>query len=43
MNRYYVAIPEGRIKHYAPSEQDVKHVFPEATEITPFEEVYTID
>lgn len=35
MNRYYVTIPEGRIKYYAPSEQEVKRVFPEATEITP--------
>ena len=34
MNRYYVAVPEGRIKYYAPSEQEVKRVFPEATEIT---------
>ena len=34
MNRYYVTIPEGRIKYYAPSEQEVKRVFPEATEIT---------
>lgn len=34
MNRYYVIIPEGRIKYYAPSEQEVKRVFPEATEIT---------
>lgn len=38
MNRYYVTIPEGRIKYYAPSEQEVKHVFPEATEITPFDD-----
>ena len=36
MNHYYVTIPEGRIKYYAPSEQEVKRVFPEATEITPF-------
>ena len=35
MNRYYVTVPEGRIKYYAPSEQEVKRVFPEATEITP--------
>lgn len=35
MNRYYVTIPEGRIKYYAPSEQEVRRVFPEATEITP--------
>lgn len=35
MNRYYVTIPEGCIKYYAPSEQEVKRVFPEATEITP--------
>lgn len=34
MNHYYVTIPEGCIKYYAPSEQDVKRVFPEATEIT---------
>ena len=34
MNRYYVTIPEGRIKYYAPSEQEVERVFPEATEIT---------
>ena len=34
MNRYYVTVPEGRIKYYAPSEQDVKRIFPEATEIT---------
>lgn len=33
MNRYYVTIPEGRIKYYAPSEQEVKRVFPEATNI----------
>ena len=38
MNRYYVAVPEGRIKYYAPSEQEVKRVFPEATEITPFDD-----
>ena len=38
MNRYYVTIPEGRIKYYAPSEQEVKCVFPEATEITPFDD-----
>ena len=38
MNRYYVTIPEGRIKYYAPSEQEVKLVFPEATEITPFDD-----
>lgn len=55
MNRYYVTIPEGRIKYYAPSEQEVKRIFPEATEITSFDdtthlyynvevkEVYTID
>lgn len=55
MNRYYVTIPEGCIKYYAPSEQEVKRIFPEATEITPFDdtthlyynvevkEVYTID
>lgn len=35
MNRYHVTIPEGRIKYYAPSEQEVKRIFPEATEITP--------
>ena len=34
MNRYYVTVPEGRIKYYAPSEQEVKRVFPEAIEIT---------
>ena len=34
MNRYYVTVPEGRIKYYAPSEQDVKRIFLEATEIT---------
>lgn len=33
MNRYYVTIPEGYIKYYAPSEQEVKRVFPEATNI----------
>lgn len=33
MNRYYVTIPEGRIKYYAPSEQEIKRVFPEATNI----------
>lgn len=33
MNRYYVTIPEGRIKYYAPSEQEIKRVFPEATSI----------
>lgn len=38
MNRYYVTIPEGRIKYYAPSEQEVKRIFPEATEITPFDD-----
>ena len=38
MNRYYVTIPEGRIKYYAPSEQEVKRVFPEAAEITPFDD-----
>lgn len=38
MNRYYVTIPEERIKYYAPSEQEVKRVFPEATEITPFDD-----
>lgn len=38
MNRYYVTIPEGRIKYYAPSEQEVKRVFPEATDITPFDD-----
>ena len=38
MNRYYVTVPEGRIKYYAPSEQEVKRVFPEATEITPFDD-----
>lgn len=55
MNRYYVTVPEGRIKYYAPSEQEVKRVFLEATEIMPFDdtihlyynvevkEVYTID
>lgn len=39
MNRYYVTIPEGRIKYYAPSEQEVKRVFPEATEITPLKDI----
>ena len=39
MNRYYVTIPEGRIKYYAPSEQEVERVFPEATEITPFDDI----
>lgn len=38
MNRYYVTIPEGRIKYYAPSEQEVKRVFPEATEIILFDD-----
>ena len=38
MNRYYVTVPEGCIKYYAPSEQEVKRVFPEATEITPFDD-----
>lgn len=38
MNRYHVTVPEGRIKYYAPSEQEVKRVFPEATEITPFDD-----
>ena len=38
MNRYYVTIPEGRIKYYAPSEQEVRRVFPEATEIMPFDD-----
>ena len=38
MNRYYVTVPEGRIKYYAPSEQEVRRVFPEATEITPFDD-----
>lgn len=38
MNHYYVTIPEGRIKYYAPSEQEVKRIFPEATEITPFDD-----
>lgn len=38
MNRYYVTIPGGRIKYYAPSEQEVERVFPEATEITPFDD-----
>ena len=38
MNRYYVTIPEGRIKYYAPSEQEVRRVFPEATDITPFDD-----
>ena len=33
MNHYYVTIPEGHIKYYAPSEQEVKRVFPEATNI----------
>lgn len=33
MNHYYVTIPEGRIKYYAPSEQGVKRVFPEAISI----------
>ena len=55
MNRYYVTIPKGHIKYYAPSEQEVKRVFPKATKIVPFDdtnhlyynvevkEVYTID
>lgn len=30
MNHYYVTIPGGHIKYYAPSEQEVKRVFPEA-------------
>ena len=38
MNRYYVTVPEGHIKYYAPSEQEVRRVFPEATEITPFDD-----
>lgn len=38
MNRYYVTIPEGRIKYYAPSDEEIKRVFPEATEITPFDD-----
>ena len=38
MNRYYVTVPEGRIKYYAPSEQEVKRVFPEATDITPLDD-----
>lgn len=38
MNRYYVTVPEGCIKYYAPSEQEVKRIFPEATEITPFDD-----
>lgn len=38
MNRYYVTIPEGRIKYYAPSEQEIERVFPEATEITPLDD-----
>ena len=38
MNRYYITIPEGCIKYYAPSEQEVKRVFPEATEIIPFDD-----
>lgn len=33
MNHYYVTIPEGHIKYYAPSEQEVKRVFPEAISI----------
>ena len=33
MNRYYVTIPEGRMKYYAPSEQEIKRVFPETTNI----------
>lgn len=33
MNRYYVTVPEGRIKYYAPSEQEVERVFPEAANI----------
>lgn len=37
MNRYYVTIPEGHIKYYPPSEQEVKRVFPEANEITPLD------
>ena len=38
MNRFYVTVPEGRIKYYTPSEQEVRRVFPEATEITPFDD-----
>lgn len=38
MNRYYVTVPEGCIKYCAPSEQEVKRIFPEATEITPFDD-----
>lgn len=38
MNRYYVTVPEGCVKYYAPSEQEVKRVFPEATEIIPFDD-----
>lgn len=33
MNRYYVTTPDGRITYYAPSEQEVKRVFPEAISI----------
>lgn len=39
MNRYYVTIPEGGIKYYAPSKQEVKRVFPEATEITLLDDI----
>lgn len=38
MNHYHVTIPEGRIKYYAPSEEEIKRIFPEATEITPFDD-----
>lgn len=33
MNRYYVTTPDGCITYYAPSEQEVKRVFPEAISI----------
>lgn len=33
MNRYHVTIPEGCIKYYTSSEQEIKRIFPEATDI----------
>lgn len=33
MNRYYVTTPDGHITYYASSEQEIKRVFPEATNI----------
>lgn len=33
MNRYIVITPDGRIKYYAPSEQEVRRVFPTAISI----------